>query len=464
MARAAPSQAAVRECAARAVIAAACRDPHAALQDTERPSLSRAGVFCASVPPVVTTARKLQIPVDDFAEKGFYLDEFRAHTLCFSLTARDWTGRGAFDRLAALIRELIDNDTHLLLLVGVDTADGGGDAALQQVRRRVQRALLGESAPRTISTTARLGARDLVANLSAAPNLEARLETIWNHLRRAPLLFGLLPERELIAQSQLLASRLRVPKWVVAEAAGGIAAPTGEPISFMDDDLLSAILQAGTAEWAGLAARRATLHAVRAALRSGVTAVNLCALDQIARELFTYEGSGTLFTLEDYCRVERLGIDDFEEVERLLERGHREGYLKPRDEAEIAQILLNGFGATIGTHHLAGVCGLLTERYRGDRAAEISGLYTVTRFKSEGVGARLLARATAEARDMGLDYVFACTVDERAATFFRRHGFAPVGTGDVPAAKWKGYDADRRSRLQVLRCELSADSEAAPAP
>jgi amino-acid N-acetyltransferase len=222
----------------------------------------------------------------------------------------------------------------------------------------------------------------------------------------------------------------------------------------MDDDLLSAVLQAGTAEWAGLATRRATLHVVRAALRAGVTAVNLCALDQIARELFTYEGAGTLFTLEDYCRVERLGIDDFEEVERLLDRGCREGYLKPRGEDEVARILLNGFGATIGTHHLAGVCGLLTEPYRDDGAGEISGLYTVTRFKSEGVGVRLINRAIAAAEEIGLSYVFACTVDERAATFFRRHGFVTVAHTAVPAAKWTGYDSGRRERLHVLRRDI----------
>ena len=41
----------------------------------------------------------------------------------------------------------------------------------------------------------------------------------------------------------------------------------------------------------------------------------------MSRELFTYEGSGTLFTRDDYCRVERLSIDELlvvaEEATRL---------------------------------------------------------------------------------------------------------------------------------------------------
>ena len=69
---------------------------------------------------------------------------------------------------------------------------------------------------------------------------------------------------------------------------------------------------------------------MRAALLGGVASVNLCTLAGAPRELFTYTGSGTLCTHADYCTVQRLGIDDFEEVERLIERGQREGLLKLR--------------------------------------------------------------------------------------------------------------------------------------
>src|SRR6185295_2442409 len=130
-------------------------------------------------------------------------------------------------------------------------------------------------------------------------------------------------------------------------------------------------------------------------------------------ELFTYEGSGTLFTLEDYCTVERLCIDDYEEVERLMARGQREGVLKPRSDDETAQLLVNGYGATVGAHHLAGICSLLiTEDYRLGGAGEITGLYTMTRFKGEGVGDRLLKRVIDDARAAGLRYVFATTTEE----------------------------------------------------
>jgi amino-acid N-acetyltransferase len=280
------------------------------------------------------------------------------------------------------------------------------------------------------------------------------LEAIWEVLRSWPLVVAVLPSGDLLEVAQRLSTRLRVHKLVIIEPAGGVTTPQGQQLSFMDEAMLAAVLHAGEAEWAGLQGRRETLTAVQAALRGGVHAVNVTRLDGLARELYTYEGSGTLFTLADYCRVDRLGIDDFEQVERLLERGQREGYLKGRNPDEITRILLNGYGATIGAHHLAGVCALETERYQADRAGEIVGLYTITRFKGEGVGVRLIERVIQDAIAAELRYVFAATVDGRAQAFFERRGFQPVSQTAVPAAKWLGYDEARRRQVQVFRRDL----------
>ena len=122
--------------------------------------------------------------------------------------------------------------------------------------------------------------------------------------------------------------------------------------------------------------------------------------------------------------------------------------------AEVAAILINGFGAEIGSHQFAGVCGLELAAYRAERVGEIVGLYTITRFKGEGVGGRLIARALQEARAHELRYVFACTIDERAQAFFERHGFRSVSADDVPAVKWVGYERQRRDRLKVLRYDF----------
>ncbi len=391
---------------------------------------------------------KKRRPAPSRAEKSFYLDEFRAHTLCFSARLSELDG---LDDLLAVARELIANDTRIVLLLGEDGRRKASKAAIQRALRN------GLVTPATAPMLPRRRGVPTLAGVVerlAPPPGDDHLQTLWRVLRKSPIFVGLVPESHLLDLGQWICGRLRIPKWVILDPRGGVRPDSGAPISFMDGSMLDEVLRTGAAEWAGFDDRRATLHAVRGALREGLQAVNLCSHEQLATELFSYEGAGTLFTLEDYCRIERLGIDEFEEVERLLERGVREGYLKERDTAQTSAILLNGFGATIGQHHLAGICGLVTEPYRRARAGEVAGLYTMTRFKSEGIGARLLRRLLDEATELGLRYVFACTTNANAAEFFSRQGFRKVRRSQVPAAKWKGYQRERLKRLTVLRRDL----------
>lgn len=170
--------------------------------------------------------------------------------------------------------------------------------------------------------------------------------------------------------------------------------------------------------------------------------------------MFTYEGCGTIFTLTDYCTVERLGIDDFHEVEKLLERGVREGYLKARTPEEMGQLLLHGYGARLGavSGDLAGFCALLP--YPEVNAGEIVGLYTITRFQGEGIGGRLVAAMIAEGEQRGFSYLFASTTQDGAQRLFERHGFRRVAPEDVAAAKWQGYDLERKRHVIVYRRKL----------
>jgi N-acetylglutamate synthase-like GNAT family acetyltransferase len=396
-------------------------------------------------------------PVDDFGEKEFYLDEFRAHTLCFAIGLADCERPGGFETLGRVVRELLENDTRVIVLFGMSPRHGEPAACLRRVKRRLQRYLISEE---TVRRFPRVRGRRSVAesfvDLTGAPErgLSHSLEFVWATLRGRPLLVGVVEDESLVEVAQRLAGRLRVHKLVFVVPLGGIASASAGSLSFMDATVLTAVLQEGEAEWAGLAPRRGTLEAIRAALYGGVYSVNLCMLEGLARELYTYEGSGTLFTLADYCRVERLGIDDFEEVERLVARGLQEGYLKLRSPEETTKLVLNGFGATIGAHHLAGICALETEPYADERAGEITGVYTITRFKGEGVGSKLIDRVVAEASDRGLRYVFACTTEPRAQTFFERQGFRRVTPDAVPDAKWVGYDPARLRVLKIYRRDI----------
>lgn len=394
---------------------------------------------------------------DPFAEKRFYLDEFHEKTLFFALAPEE-RGEAGLEGLLRIARELLREDARVVVMVeDVEIA-----RRLEQRFRRAAAASLSQ--PLFPAAAEDKRRRSIVVDVDGPIPEERELPILlrlWSLLRAGPIAVLRMPRSswvEMAGAAVRLATRLKVHKLVLLDPEGGVG--PGRPMSFLDESVLETLLAEGEAEWAGLGHRRPLIDAIREGLLGGIPSINLCTLDGLDRELYTYEGSGTLFTLEDYCRVDRVGIDDFREVESLLERGQREGFLKIRSREEIGQILFTGFGATIGSGHLAGVGSLLVDPYRDLATAEIVALYTISRFAGEGVGARLLERLLAEARKRRLTSVFACTTEERAAQFFLRHGFRSVEPADVPPAKWLGYEEERKARILIFKRELSLDASA----
>src|SRR5213593_4756411 len=380
-------------------------------------------------------------PPEPFDEKDFYLEEFRGRSVLLAL-APAVTGAD-LSALAGAVADLVRNDTRVVLW-------------WPAAERRLLAALRRSRALPRPRKDRRLPVPVVHLDATGPPSPEPLRAALWLAARRARLCVLAVPAAASFPRdAAALAVGLRVPKLVLVDAQGGLDVGTGR-LSFVDENLLDTLLRQGEAEWSGLGQRRALLVQVRAALGGGVESVNLCRPAGVAEELFTYVGSGTLFTRGDYCRVAPLALDDFAQAERLLERGQREGLLKLRSSEEIAEVLGAGFGATLCDRHLAGVAGLLTAPYAAERAGEIVGLYTITRFKGEGIGERLVARLLAEAAERGLAYVFACAVDERAVQFFLRLGFEQVGAERVPVAKWAGYDVRRRTRVVVCKRQLDA--------
>src|SRR5207247_994280 len=322
------------------------------------------------------------------------------------------------------VGDLVRNDTRVLLC-WFDRAP----AAERRLRAALGRAKgLGGRRAAGLGPVVRMDGAAL-----ARADAEALRAELWGILRHERLCVRAV-ESAFPGPAPALATALRIPKLVLVDPEGGLLAGQPRRLSFVDANVLETLLRHGEAEWAGLGGRRGLLVAVRDALEGGVESVNLCTPEGIAEELFTYVGSGTLFTRGDYCHVAPLGLDDFAQAERLLERGQREGLLKLRSPDEIAGVLAVGFGATVCDRHLAGIAGLLTAPYAAERAGEIVGLYTITRFKGEGIGERLVSRLLAEAAKRGLAYVFACAVDERAVQVFLRR----VARGDALADRVRG--------------------------
>lgn len=271
---------------------------------------------------------------------------------------------------------------------------------------------------------------------------DAGIISVWRQLRRHGRMQISVPDGGTDRPPALtlgvgLSTRLRAFKLVLLSPSAPRLRDGSRPDSFATLDPAAM----PTEELPALAAQ---------ALRGGVATVNVCHPADVAAELLTYAGAGVCYTLGDYCRVERLGIDDYGSVAELIERGVEEGYLKPRDPDSLAQLIVNGYGARVGDHHLAGFSALLTEPYATAHLGEVCALTTISRFAGEGIGGRLVDAMLCDAVAEGLDGVFACTTAEPAARFFRRLGFVEVPQAELPAAKWEGYEPSRRAEVRVF--------------
>ncbi len=344
----------------------------------------------------------------EFTEKAFYLAEFRGRSLGMVATEPELLDAAG---LLPVLRELEANPTPVVLVA----SDAGRLRALT-------------------------GASPLPAGAGPLPG------PVWRALQQRPRV-GLRTAGGAAFSREALevCAALRLSKVVWLRREGGLRGPDGDRLSFVHVDELRELRAAGAAG--------APLDEVEALLAAGVHAVNLCSPEGLGEELFTYAGSGTLFTAERYVDVRWLGLDDLGTALSLIERGVAEGYLARRSPEELDRVLAHACGAFVEGRHLAGMAALL--HHPGTAESELVSLYTLTRFLGEGIGAHLVAFAAARAQEAGRRGLFACTTRERVGAFFLRQGFREVPPERLPASKWQGYPRSRRERLRCYRLELS---------
>ena len=362
-------------------------------------------------------AEPLEGRAPGFSERDFYLREFRGRTLAIIVSRAEFA-----EPLAPVLSELA----------------GAGSRAI------------------VIAREARI--LELLATHPVLRASDPRLEgNVWRALRESPRIGVVVARAEDFGDhARELARKLGVFKLVWLDPDGGLRTKSGERLAFVHRAELGELL--ADPRRLQNVQRLRLWREIADMLDAGLPAINVCAPEYLLDELFTFAGSGTLFTRDRYVTVRPLGVDDFDAAHDLLRRGVEEGYLAPREEADVDALLAAGFGAFVEGRDLAGIGSLLPSA--DGQGAEIAGLYTLTRFLGEGVGFSLVAHALAEARRRALRYVFACTVSEQVGAFFERNGFRAVAAEELPTAKWRDYDPERRDRVRCYLREVDVPADA----
>lgn len=149
-------------------------------------------------------------------------------------------------------------------------------------------------------------------------------------------------------------------------------------------------------------------------------------------ELFSNEGVGAMVYADSYRVVRPLREEDIVELLGMIGRSVRKSRLVPRDYADIER-RLDEYSVMEIDGNVVGNVAL----HRYDDCAnmgEIACLYVKQDHEGLGYGIELVHHAEQQARDLGLESVFALT--NRAAGFFQTQlGYSEASPDEIPASR-----------------------------
>lgn len=134
---------------------------------------------------------------------------------------------------------------------------------------------------------------------------------------------------------------------------------------------------------------------------------------------------------------------DIREVEPLITRFANDNVMLPKSFDQLARNFREFVVATDDAGRVVG-CGAL--RIYNEELAELCSLAVDEGYQGMGIGRMLVERLVAEAEALGLDDVFALTLQPG---FFGRLGFAPAAKENFPLKVW----ADCRNCPKLHACD-----------
>jgi amino-acid N-acetyltransferase len=192
-------------------------------------------------------------------------------------------------------------------------------------------------------------------------------------------------------------------------------------------------------------------QAVRAS-RGGVPRVHIIdgrVEEGLLAEVFSNEGIGTLIHANEYQAIRRAHRRDARKILALIQAGVESDELIKRTRAEIERQADDFFVFEVDRNPVG--CAAL-HVYPQEKKAELACVCVDNRYENQGIGAKLMQYAEAQARAGGVQELI-CLSTQAFNYFQQKGGFVPGTPDDLPPARRERYDRMGRHSL-VLKKKL----------
>lgn len=187
------------------------------------------------------------------------------------------------------------------------------------------------------------------------------------------------------------------------------------------------------------------LRAAIASCRGGVPRSHLVSYKEdgaMLQELFTREGVGTQIVRESAERARSATIDDIGGILELIRPLEEEGILVRRSREQL-EMEIEHFTVIARDGLIIGCAALYC--FHEEAMAEMACVAIHPDYRSGSRGDMLIAKVTEHARKRGIARLFVLTT--RSIHWFQERGFTPVSVEDLPVAKQRLYNWQRRSKI-----------------
>ncbi len=238
---------------------------------------------------------------------------------------------------------------------------------------------------------------------------------------------------------------LKADKLICFSSTQGVMNRQGEAISELfpeqAEELLVELEQAGE-EMSGTARY---LRAAIASCRGGVPRSHLVSYQDdgaMLQELFSREGLGTQIVRESAERARAATIEDIGGILDLIRPLEEEGILVRRSREQL-EMEIDKFTIIERDGLIIGCAALYC--FMEEAMAEMACVAIHPEYRNSNRGDQLIAKVAERAKRLGIRRLFVLTT--RSIHWFRERGFDPLEVEDLPVARQRLYNWQRRSKV-----------------